>query len=153
LLFYEALHSFGKTFLTQNPNLTMPETTNTVDCTTYRIPLEDAERYTKRWREAHPSSDRAFTINVEELKDIVNELGKRHQDYIPQIRVYFGIKDDGKEALILVGVDKWGKDITVLPIPPGATSSGADAADDSGTYDFTRPCPGTCDTTSSLNGN
>jgi|RhiMetdeSRZDD1v2_1073273.scaffolds.fasta_scaffold00608_25 hypothetical protein len=126
----------------------MPETNIQVN-TTYQIPLADAERYTARWREDHRGSDKAFTINVQELKDIIDELGRRHHHHCPieQIRVYFGIKDDGKEGLILVGVDKDGKDITTLP----PTSDGADDdVDNSGTYDFTKPCPDTCDETSPL---
>ena len=115
--------------------------------TTYNIPLADAERYTARWREDHRDSDKAFTIDVQELKDIIDELGRRHHHQCPvkQIRVYFGIKDDGKEGLILVGVDKDGKDITTLPPTPGRAED-----DNSGTYDFTKPCPSTCDETSPL---
>lgn len=127
----------------------MSETTISTESTTYKIPLADAERYTRRWREQNPGSDRAFTINVQELKEIINELGRRRQHDIPQIRVYFGIKDDNREALVLVGVDLNGSDITI--VPPGGVETEAQT-DDSGTYDFTRPCPGTCDTTSPLNG-
>jgi len=125
----------------------MAGTTTVRIATTYNIPLEDAARYTARWREDHRDSDRAFTIDVQELKDIIDELGRRHHHQCPikEIRVYFGIKDDGKEGLILVGVDKDGKDITSLPPTPGRAD-----LDNSGTYDFTKPCPDTCDNTSPL---
>lgn len=124
----------------------MQETTTPQLGTTYNIPWEEAARYTARWREAHRDADKAFTIDVQELKDIIDELGRRHhhQRPIKEVRVYFGIKDDGKEGLILVGVDKDGKDIITLP--PKFEGD----ADDSGTYDFTKPCPSTCDETSPL---
>jgi hypothetical protein len=127
----------------------MKETRTQQVSTTYKIPLQDACRYTARWREAHRNSDRAFTIDVQELKDVIDEFSRRNPFNCPvkEVRVYFGIKDDGKEGLILVGVDKYGRDITTL-IPN--VGSNVEDLENSGTYDFTKPCPDTCDDTSPL---
>ena len=120
--------------------------------TVYSIPLSDACRYTRRWREAG-NTIRAFTIDTQELLDIIDELGRKHLKAVAQVRVYFGIKDTGEEALVLVGVDEHGNDITSF-MKPGAAQSAknVEGEEESGTYDFTRPCPDTCDSGSPLNG-
>jgi len=117
--------------------------------TIYSIPVEEACAWTRRWRDAG-NTIRAFTIDVAELNDIINELGKLLPDPVRQVRVYFGYKDTGEECLVLVGVDAEGKDIVYYWKRDEAL--GADATEESGTYDFTRPCPSTCDEGSPLNG-
>ena len=117
--------------------------------TVYSIALSDACRYTRRWREAG-NSIKAFTIDTQELTDIITELGVKHMKEVKQVRVYFGIKDDNKEALVLVGVDEFGNDITSFMKPESAAK--VEGEEESGTYDFTRPCPDTCDEESPLNG-
>ena len=116
--------------------------------TVYSIPLSDACRYTRRWREAG-NTIKAFTIDTQELTDIIDELGVKHMKEVKQVRVYFGIKDDNKEALVLVGVDEFGNDITSFMKPESAAK--VEGEEESGTYDFTRPCPDTCDEESPLN--
>ena len=118
--------------------------------TVYSIPLSDACRYTRRWRDAG-NTVKAFTIDKQELIDIFDELGRKHLSEVTEVRVYFGIKDDGKEALVLVGVDAEGNDITSF-YKPGETTQRVEGEEESGTYDFTRPCPDTCDEGSPLNG-
>ena len=117
--------------------------------TVYSIALSDACRYTRRWREAG-NTIKAFTIDTQELTDIITELGVKHMKEVKQVRVYFGIKDDNKEALVLVGVDEFGNDITSFMKPESAAK--VEGEEESGTYDFTRPCPDTCDEESPLNG-
>jgi hypothetical protein len=73
---------------------------------------------------------------VAELTEIINELGRGEQ--LTEIRVYFGYKDTGEEALVLCGVDSRGNDILNIQ-----SAEGTDV--NPGTYDFTRPCPSTCD--------
>lgn len=101
----------------------------------YSIPLDTAIEYTTRWRQTH--SLKAFTIDVAELYDIIDELGQGNR--VKGVRVYFGYKEDGSEALVLVGVDDRENDILNIP------GEGEDAEVNPGTYDFTRPCPSTCD--------
>ena len=117
--------------------------------TVYSIALSDACRYTRRWREAG-NTIKAFTIDTQELIDIITQLGVKHMKEVHQVRVYFGIKDDNKEALVLVGVDEYGNDITSF-MKPESTAK-VEGEEESGTYDFTRPCPDTCDEGSPLNG-
>lgn len=112
--------------------------------TVYSIPLSQACEYTQRWRNAG-NQVKAFTVDVKELNDIIDELRNSHPHFqMHQIRIYFGIKDDNKECLVLVGVDHEGNDIT--------SYISARGIEESGTYDFTRPCPDTCDQGSPLNG-
>jgi len=115
--------------------------------TIYNIPLCDAVRWTTAWREKNPESTRAFKVDACELKDVIDELGKVFQgEKLPYVRFYLAIKDTGKEGLVLVGVDKDGNDICQFV--------NKQDTEESGTYDFTHPCPDTCDQSGSpLNGN
>ena len=106
--------------------------------TIYSIPLAEACEYTRRWRE-RGNNIKAFTIDVAELNDVISELSRIIPEWqMTQIRVYFGIKDNDEECLVLVGLDSQGNDIT--------SYIGGRGVEESGTYDFTRPCPDTCDT-------
>lgn len=109
--------------------------------TVYSIPLAEACEYTRRWRE-RGNQVKAFTIDVAELNDVINEI-KRVAFEMKAIRVYFGYKEvngEMQECLVLVGLDNDGNDIT---------SYMSRGHSESGTYDFTRPCPDTCDTAGS----
>ena len=112
--------------------------------TVYSIPLAEAVEYTRRWRE-RGHQVKAFAIDVKELNDVIDELQTSHPEFqMTQIRVYFGYKDNNDECLVLVGLDDQGNDIT---------SYFSRGQEEPGTYDFTRPCPDTCDTNGSpLNG-
>ncbi|HYF33352.1 MAG TPA: hypothetical protein VD993_19640 [Chitinophagaceae bacterium] len=109
--------------------------------TVYSIPLAEACEYTRRWRE-RGHTVKAFAIDVAELNDVINEIKNIHFE-MKAIRVYFGYKEVNgnlEECLVLVGLDDNGNDIT------GYMAKGTEH---SGTYDFTRPCPDTCDTSGS----
>lgn len=101
---------------------------------TYLIPLQTAVDWTSNWRRAFPNSVKAFKINIDEVNDMLKEVGTN------SIRVYFGI-DAGVEKLVLVAVDASGNDI-INPTVNGDQISG--------TYDFCQPCPPTCDQNSPL---
>lgn len=105
--------------------------------TTYDLPLQTAVDWTTAWRAAHvnvPNYVKAFRVDVNEIQEILQEAGT---DYI---RLYFGI-DGTTEKLILVAVDEYDNDI-INPTVNGHVKSG--------TYDFTNPCPPTCDDQSPL---
>jgi hypothetical protein len=100
----------------------------------YLIPLQSAEAWTTAWRAQNPNSVKAFLISVNEINDMLKEVGSN------SIRLYFGL-DGGVEKLVLVAVNGSGQDI-INPMVDGQLVSG--------TYDFCTPCPPTCDTNSPL---
>ncbi|QNK63901.1 hypothetical protein H7F33_05235 [Pedobacter sp. PAMC26386] len=104
----------------------------------YRIPLERAVAYTAKWREIQnlnpkdPGTKvRAFTVHVTELQEIIDEIG------VETVRFYIGINDKNKETLVLVGVNKDNEDMIEV-------KGKSDTVEESGTFDFTHPCPDTC---------
>ena len=108
----------------------------------YDLPLETAVEWTARWRafqqEAKPdptNDKKAFRVNVQELIDVVKGI----PDQVEYVRFYLGLDDELTEHMILVGVDKDNKDL--------CTYEGQSC-----TYDFTHPCPSTCDVDSPLYG-
>jgi hypothetical protein len=144
----------------------------------YQISLEDAVLWTTIWRIANPENAKAYLIPVEDLVDTLKEMGvlspvgdpadnnfhydpgKTQQD----VRAYMAIdphidnpKQGPEEKILLVGTNKRvlpnGKvvyeDIINFPDPSGL---GDGDGKDSGVYDFSEPCPNTCDEGSPLNG-
>jgi hypothetical protein len=116
----------------------VPHTKSTETESLFQIPLETAIEWTTRWREfqqtAKPSpadNKKAFRVNLVELQEVVNNIPGE----VNYIRFYFGIDDKLGEHMILVGVNDENEDLC------------------SYTYDFTRPCPSTCDLTSPLYSN
>ena len=118
------------------------------------ISLEGAKKWAKRWRKKESKYNkhndcRAFNIPKKDLIEVLNEDG------VESVRAYLGVeklrdKDTGKkyyvEKLMFVGVDANGKDMI---------SSSDGITLDNGPldiYDFSTPCPTTCDNQSPLNG-
>ena len=104
----------------------------------YRLPLEHAIAYTAKWREIQnlnpkdPATQvRAFTVHLSELKEIIDEIG------VETVRFYIGINDKNKETLVLVGVNADNEDMVRV-------KGKSDTQEESGTFDFTHPCPDTC---------
>jgi len=100
------------------------------------IDLSTAVDYTTAWRNALPQGDfniKAWLISSDIFTSIISDSNP------PNIRAYIGVDGDGEYKLVIVGVDDSGNDILY-------SSSG-----DSAIYDFTQPCPNTCDTDSPLN--
>jgi hypothetical protein len=100
----------------------------------YLIPLQTGVNWTTAWRAANTGSIKAFSINIDEVNDMLKEAGTN------SIRLYFGL-DNGVEKLVLVAVNANGQDI-INPTVGGQTISG--------TYDFCQPCPPICDANSPL---
>lgn len=116
------------------------------------IPLKEAQTWVKCWRKKQGSYNKhhrikGFLIPMEDLKAIAAE------PEVANVRAYIGVqeKQDGKktiteERLLLVGVRADGTDI-IYDTENGVV--GTDPTDD-GIYDFTEPCPNTCDESSPL---
>lgn len=106
----------------------------------YEIPLSQAIEWTTRWRQfqadTKPNPDdskKAFRVDVAELQEVVNNIPGE----IQYVRFYLGLDEHLIEHMILVGVDDNNQDVCTFE---GKTY----------TYDFTRPCPTTCDVASPL---
>jgi hypothetical protein len=125
----------------------------------YEISLEQAASYTKAWADnkgAAFGNDasvhaghfiKAFLIDAQELRDILdNTYAGEKPSYI---RVYFGLDEQQepyrREKLVAVPVDEYGIDM----IKPKDAAKDADPLN-SNIYDFTLPCPPTCDINSGL---
>lgn len=119
-----------------------PEKTNPLGKYLIKIPLAQAVDLTQNWVEyanlnkpllPHDGAKRAFKVSKEDILDLVNEKN------FCGIRIYLG-KDtpdaSGDMRLVLVAVNAEDDDIIVGKSP--------------GVYDFSMPCPSTCDLTSPL---
>lgn len=95
------------------------------------ISLESAQQWATRWRSNPENTVKAHLIPQIDVTELLAE------DDVVDIRAYIGIDDDGVNKLMLVGVDKDGNDLI-------------DDNKKQYIYDFTRPCPTTCDVASPL---
>jgi len=115
------------------------------------ISLKTAKNWTNRWRNKESSYNlhhqcRAFNIPLIDLQEVIKEDG------VASVRGYIGVEKkviEGEvvfeEKLMIVGVDKKGKDMIF-------SSDGLTLKKEEGNiYDFSEPCPTTCDNESPLN--
>ena len=108
---------------------------------TNTIPLATAQEWAKTWRKLEGNYNKhhelkAFFIPGIDFEEMKKEIGA------VDVRGYLGVGDDGSgdgivEHLMLVGVDAQGNDMI-------------DESEGWHIYDFTRPCPTTCDENSPL---
>ncbi|WP_298882148.1 hypothetical protein [uncultured Polaribacter sp.] len=115
------------------------------------ITLKTAKNWAKRWRKMESSYNkynecRAFNIPLLDLQEAIAEGAA-------SVRAYIGVEKmmvEGEkvyiEKLMIVGVDKNGKDM--ISSEDGET---LDPESDF-IYDFSEPCPESCDPNSPLNG-
>ena len=115
------------------------------------ICLDKAEKWTKAWRSQDGTFTdhkdlKAFLIPLEDLKEVIKEPN------VANVRAYIGIdeSDDNKPHLIIVGVNAAGEDIIYAAAKKGCVDP--DGTVNTGLYDFSQPCPTTCDITSPLYG-
>ncbi len=125
------------------------------------ISLKTAKKWIAEWRDLESSYNKyhrlkAFNIPLIDLKEVSEEKG------ITSVRAYIGVakfeNHDTKppevmyqEKLLIVGVDKNGKDmISAVKNSDGGFVSDPKGEDD--IYDMTNPCPDLCDPDSPLNG-
>ncbi|MGK4567509.1 hypothetical protein [Flavobacterium sp. 3HN19-14] len=98
---------------------------------TNTIPLATAQDWAKRWRTNPVSSVKAFLIPEEDTVQLYNE------PEVANVRAYMGVDPKGGAHLMLVGVNADGEDLI-------------DEGKGWYIYDFTKPCPNTCDPSSPL---
>ncbi|HKX85785.1 MAG TPA: hypothetical protein VJL37_03870 [Flavobacterium sp.] len=110
------------------------------------ITLECAKRWAARWRKEEGTYNahhelKAFLIPKVDLVEVLAED-------IDAARAYIGIDDDGIERLMIVGTKYDAKTDTYVDMITGANRDGVLLEGD--IYDFTKPCPNTCDPNSPL---
>ena len=115
------------------------------------ISLKIAKDWASRWRTMESSYNkyndcRAFNIPLKDLQEAIDEGAASVRAYIGVEEMIIEKESVFIEKLMIVGVDKNGKDM--ISSKDGLTLDG-----DSGEiFDFSRPCPEECDPNSPLNG-
>ncbi len=95
------------------------------------ISLETAQLWAANWRKDPNNTVKAFLIPQIDITELLAE------EEVQDVRAYVGIDGDGTHKLMLVGVDVEGNDLI-------------DYDNNHLIYDFTKPCPDTCDIKSPL---
>ena len=134
------------------------------------VSLETAEEWTAEWRETCPDNCKAFLIPAIDLVEVLNDMGilgksatkkakEKANDNNLDVRAYMAIgSEDGgpdEERLLIVAtqeVDGVYRDILDGTIDGEPVTCMVRDDSESGIYDFTSPCPNTCDDQSPLNG-
>lgn len=85
----------------------------------HRISLADASALTSRYRKDTPGAEKAGAFHADQVTKLLAQKG------CAALRIYYGKLEDGKDALVLVGVDGNDKDMTggmmlevSFPCPP-----------------------------------
>ena len=110
------------------------------------ITLKEAQTWAARWRQEEGDYNKhhelkAFLIPKIDLQEVLAEG-------IDAARAYIGIDEDGVERLMIVGT-KYDEDTkTYVDMITGTNGAGVLLEGD--IYDFTQPCPDTCDKNSPL---
>lgn len=137
---------------------------DTFDLASNRITIDQAKTWTKTWQDNNPKHSKAFLIPKDDILNVLQLLGvlvddgdgnlttKNNTDLKTAMRAYMAIGPDSKgvteEKLVIVGaVDvkgEWQDQVqeTKNTLKVSLVGSGA--------YDFTEPCPATCDPKSPL---
>ncbi|WP_405206186.1 hypothetical protein [Aquimarina sp. LLG6339-5] len=132
------------------------------------IPKDTGAEWTANWRSQHPNTVNAFLIPAVDFVEVLNEIGvlddtaaaqaqANANNLNSQVRGYLAIDGNDTEKIIFVGtenVDGVDRDIidgTIDGTTPTTLKSSASDPSTSGVYDFTSPCPPSCDELSPLN--
>ena len=105
------------------------------------IDLVHAKHYAAKWRKEEGTYNahhrlKAFVIPKEDLLEVLAQG-------VDAVRAYVGVDDNDEEKLMIVGTKQVGDEyIDMLP---------ETGFEDGSIYDFTRPCPPSCDKNSPLN--
>lgn len=131
------------------------------------VPLSLSKKWVANFRESNPDHTHAFYFGCELFENLLKEPG------CVGIRIYYAQDDDGSPKMVLVGVDKFGKDILKKSIKNpyelrlssdsdslmrstdtmgsgdesrtmSEDDSGEDGDEDSGIIDSGKPCPPFC---------
>ncbi|MCG2612569.1 hypothetical protein LZZ90_13725 [Flavobacterium sp. SM15] len=104
---------------------------NTTQKAVNTISLTTAQAWAKKWRDTPGATIKAHLIPQADITQLMAEKD------VVDVRAYIGIDENGINKLMLVGVDTKGNDLI-------------DDTNEQYIYDFTQPCPDTCNVTSPL---
>ncbi len=107
------------------------------------IPLTTAQAWAKKWRREEGTYNshhelHAFLIPKEDLTGLLSEG-------VDAVRAYLGVDDQDVEKLMIVGTKYDAATDTYVDMTPDRIVNSGHI------YDFTRPCPPSCDAASPLN--
>ncbi|AXG74391.1 hypothetical protein DVK85_09160 [Flavobacterium arcticum] len=107
------------------------------------ITLDTAQSWAKKWRKEEGTYNshhevHAFLIPKEDLIEVLEEG-------VDAVRAYLGVDDLNEEKLMIVGTRYDAATDTYVDMTPNKV------IDAGYIYDFTRPCPPSCDSASPLN--
>lgn len=97
------------------------------------VPLADAKRWTKNYRDANPGEDtiRAHFYGNNKLQQLLDQSGATG------IRIYHGINDEGKQVLVLVSAKQ--DQNNILPSTENEVVAGEGLV-----LEVAYPCPPDC---------
>lgn len=106
------------------------------------ITLNTAEKWAKKWQkqEGNYNSHHELKAMLIPLEDITQLLDQG----VDAVRAYLGVDDTETERFMLVGTKYDAATDTYVDMTPDKVVNRGDI------YDFTRPCPPSCDTNSPL---
>ncbi|MBS1665474.1 MAG: hypothetical protein JST68_30815 [Bacteroidetes bacterium] len=112
--------------------------------TVFEVSVEKARKWIRAWIDSHgKGAVKGFLIDADELRAIIDESGAKY------VRIYLGVNKalpQDRHKLLLVPVDEEGCDMCSRK----KEASPTEAEEDSNVFDFTMPCPPTCDAVSPL---
>ena len=106
----------------------------------FKYPIEIAKRDVDRWRQT--SKINGFAVEKAELREIMD------CNDMKEMTVYFGLNELGEMKMFLVADKSVSTSVSDSTVDE-SNMVGDDA--DQFVYDFTHPCPPTCDENSPLN--
>ena len=128
------------------------------------VPINDAKTWAKEWQRSNPNRARAFLIKIEDIIGTFLEMGVLTEDSNGNytydnnvdptdvaIRAYMATNVKESEGfgnkLLIVGTRKLANGIyeDIIEDEGGAAVNLAGQIIGSGVFDFTEPCPNTCD--------
>ena len=105
------------------------------------IPLKTAQRWAKRWSKREGDYNKHHHLNAFLIPKI--DLVEVLKEGVDAVRAYIGVDDDGVEKLMIVGTKY--DPLTQIYVDMITQDNGDAGATEDAIYDFTSPCPSTCD--------
>ncbi|RTY65273.1 hypothetical protein EKL99_03350 [Flavobacterium sp. ZB4P23] len=105
------------------------------------IPLKTAQRWAKRWSKREGDYNKHHHLNAFLIPKI--DLVEVLKEGVDAVRAYIGVDDDGVEKLMIVGTKY--DPLTQIYVDMITQDNGDAGATEDDIYDFTSPCPSTCD--------
>jgi cystathionine beta-lyase family protein involved in aluminum resistance len=110
------------------------------------IPLAAAQKWAKRWakKEGHYNKHHELQAFLIPKVDLIEVLAEG----VDAVRAYIGVDDNGVEKLMIVGAKY--DPITIIYVDMISVGVENAITQQNDIYDFTRPCPPSCDPNSPM---